>query len=62
MKTPKEYVKYLTQGICNEQMLADVIYSYNKRAKITGIRNVIIETITKPIISMINTIMNGERK
>lgn len=33
MKTPKEYVKYLTQGICNEQMLADVIYSYNKRAK-----------------------------
>lgn len=33
MVTPKEYQKYLTQGVCDEQMLAEVIYSYNKRAK-----------------------------
>lgn len=33
METPKKYKQYLNQGICDEQMLADVIYSYNKRAK-----------------------------
>ena len=33
METPKKYKEYLNQGICDEQMLGDVIYSYNKRAK-----------------------------
>ena len=33
MKTPKNYSKFLKEGICDEQMLSDVIYSYNKRAK-----------------------------
>ena len=33
METPKQYKKYLNEGICDEQMLGDVIYSYNKRAK-----------------------------
>lgn len=33
METPKEYKNLLSQGILDEQMIADVIYSYNKRAK-----------------------------
>lgn len=33
MKTPETYKNFLTQAICDEQMLADVIYSFNKRAK-----------------------------
>ena len=33
METPPKYKQYLNQGICDEQMLSDVIYSYNKRAK-----------------------------
>lgn len=33
MVTPKKYKQFLAQGICDEQMLADVIFSYNKRAK-----------------------------
>lgn len=33
METPKQYRKYLNEGICDERMLGDVIYSYNKRAK-----------------------------
>ena len=33
MRTPKEYTKNLENGIVTEQMLCDVLYSYNKRAK-----------------------------
>lgn len=33
METPKNYKQLLTDGICDEQMMADVIFSYNKRAK-----------------------------
>lgn len=33
MTTPKVYKNLLSQGILDEQMIADVIYSYNKRAK-----------------------------
>lgn len=33
MNTPKEYNRFLKEGIRDEQMLADVIFSFNKRAK-----------------------------
>ena len=33
MRTPKEYSDNLENGIVTEQMLCDVLYSYNKRAK-----------------------------
>ena len=33
MRTPKEYIENLDKGIVTEQMLCDVLFSYNKRAK-----------------------------
>lgn len=33
MKTPKEYTAALNSGIITKQILGEVIYSYNKRAK-----------------------------
>lgn len=33
MRTPKAYTDNLEKGIVTEQMLCDVLYSYNKRAK-----------------------------
>lgn len=33
MRTPRKYVENLENGIVTEQMLCDVLYSYNKRAK-----------------------------
>jgi hypothetical protein len=33
MRTPKTYIENLEKGIVTEQMLCDVLYSYNKRAK-----------------------------
>lgn len=33
MRTPKSYIDNLENGIVTEQMLCDVLYSYNKRAK-----------------------------
>lgn len=33
MRTPKSYIDNLEKGIITEQMLCDVLYSYNKRAK-----------------------------
>lgn len=33
MRTPRQYVVNLENGIVTEQMLCDVLYSYNKRAK-----------------------------
>lgn len=33
MRTPKKYIENLEHGIVTEQMLCDVLYSYNKRAK-----------------------------
>ena len=33
MRTPKKYLDNLENGIVTEQMLCDVLYSYNKRAK-----------------------------
>src|SRR5699024_478708 len=33
MKTPKHYTDSIKKGIITEQMLADTIYSVNKRAK-----------------------------
>ncbi len=33
MKTPKNYVENLKNGIVTNEMLEDVLYSYNKRAK-----------------------------
>jgi len=33
MRTPKKYTENLENGIVTEQMLCDVLYSYNKRAK-----------------------------
>jgi len=33
MRTPKSYVDNIENGIVTEQMLCDVLYSYNKRAK-----------------------------
>lgn len=33
MKTPKNYVENLKNGIVTDEMLEDVLYSYNKRAK-----------------------------
>ena len=33
MTTPRKYTENLESGIVTEQMLCDVLYSYNKRAK-----------------------------
>ena len=33
MRTPAKYIENLDKGIVTEQMLCDVLYSYNKRAK-----------------------------
>ena len=33
MRTPKQYIDNLENGIVTEQMLCDVLFSYNKRAK-----------------------------
>ena len=33
MQTPKQYKENLKQGVINESMLSDVLYSYSKRAK-----------------------------
>lgn len=33
MKTPKEYIKNLKDGILTDQMVSDVLFSYSKRAK-----------------------------
>lgn len=33
MRTPKSYIDNLEKGIVTEQMLCDVLFSYNKRAK-----------------------------
>ena len=33
MRTPKSYIENLEKGIVTEQMLCDVLFSYNKRAK-----------------------------
>lgn len=33
MRTPKKYTENLEKGVITEQMLCDVLYSYNKRAK-----------------------------
>ena len=33
MRTPKKYIENLERGIITEEMLCDVLYSYNKRAK-----------------------------
>ena len=33
MRIPKAYTENLNKGIVTEQMLCDVLYSYNKRAK-----------------------------
>lgn len=33
MRTPKRYLEFYKNKIADEQMLADVIYAYNKRAK-----------------------------
>lgn len=33
MKTPKTYQQLLLQGVLDEQMMGDVIFSFNKRAK-----------------------------
>lgn len=33
MRTPKKYIENLERGIVTEEMLCDVLYSYNKRAK-----------------------------
>jgi hypothetical protein len=33
MRTPKKYTENLDKGIVTEEMLCDVLYSYNKRAK-----------------------------
>ena len=33
MRTPKKYIENLDNGIITEEMLCDVLYSYNKRAK-----------------------------
>lgn len=33
MRTPRKYTENLEKGIVTEQMLCDVLYSYNKRAK-----------------------------
>ena len=33
MKTPKEYIKNLKNGIITDEMISDVLFSYSKRAK-----------------------------
>lgn len=33
MRTPKAYIENLDKGIVTEEMLCDVLFSYNKRAK-----------------------------
>ena len=33
MKTPKEYLKNLKNGIITDQMISDILFSYSKRAK-----------------------------
>lgn len=61
MRTPKEYTQNLKQKIITKQMLADCLYSVNKRQRTVETMSISIPNI-EPITTVTQTIIVSRKR